>query len=50
MAAAAWKARKLNEILPALQTEFEEALSQGTILELETSGAWINDALEVEHV
>jgi hypothetical protein len=33
---AHWKATQKNEILPALQTRFEQALSQGVLLELET--------------
>lgn len=49
MAAAAWKARKLNEVLPALQSRFEEALNEGVLLELEPGDTlWLNDALEVD--
>jgi methyl coenzyme M reductase alpha subunit len=48
-AAATWKARKLNEVLPRLQEQFEEALNRGTILELEASDvSWLEDMLTVE--
>jgi hypothetical protein len=51
MAAAAWKARKLNEVLPQLQERFEAALNEGTILQLEQSdSSWLNDQLEVDGV
>ena len=43
LAAAQWKARKLNEILPELQAQFEGALNQGVILELESG---MGDSLE----
>jgi len=47
MAAAAWKARKLNEVLPRLQDQFEAALNEGALLEL-TPGdvAWVRDAFD----
>lgn len=49
MAAAAWKARKLNEVLPAVQSKFEAALNDGVIVQLDPSDtAWLNDTLEVD--
>lgn len=49
MAAAAWKARKLNEVLPTLQSKFEAALSDGVVLQLSPGDtAWLNDELEVD--
>jgi hypothetical protein len=43
LAAANWKERKLNEILPQLQIQFEAALQQGEILELESSEITFED-------
>jgi len=38
--------RKLNEILPRLQEEFEDALNRGDVLELEPGSLkWLDDAL-----
>ena len=49
LAAANWKARKLNEILPNLQEQFEQALLEGEVLEL-GPGDWVEDALESDGV
>jgi hypothetical protein len=38
--------RKLNEIMPRVQEQFEAALNEGTVLQLESGDiAWIEDAL-----
>jgi hypothetical protein len=45
--AAHWRARKLNEILPAVQDKFEQSLSAGVLLELETGfGDTLDELLE----
>lgn len=48
-AAATWKARELNKVLPRLQEQFEEALNNGTILRLDDSSntSWLKDMLEI---
>lgn len=35
LAAANWRMRKMNEVLPELQEQFEDALNRGQILSLE---------------
>lgn len=51
VAAAHWKEQKQNELLPLVQAKFEEALANGTLLELEptdgTATEWLT-ALESE--
>lgn len=46
-AASHWRMRKLNEILPKLQEEFERQLNKGRLLELEAhSGTIVDELLE----
>lgn len=41
--------RKLNEVMPRIQEQFEAALNEGTLLELESGDvAWIEDVLSEE--
>lgn len=47
MAAAHWRARKLNNILPVLQDKFERSLNQGVLLELDAGAAsFVDDLVE----
>jgi len=46
LAAAHWKMRQLNRILPRLQDEFEAALNNGRLLQLEAGAtSWVEDIL-----
>lgn len=45
--AASWRIEKLNEVLPRLQDEFEAALSEGKLLELEPGSLdWMRAAID----
>jgi hypothetical protein len=46
LATAHVRAELLNTILPSLQTEFERALNQGQILELESGVDFADELLE----
>lgn len=40
---------RLNEILPALQAEFEEGVNNGVIMELQpTHIAWVKEQIAIE--
>jgi hypothetical protein len=44
--AAAWKEKRLNDILPALQVEFQKTLNSGSLPELEADHEkWVEDAI-----
>lgn len=46
LAATTWRLNKLNEILPKIQAEFEEALARGVVLELQSADtSWLKDLL-----
>ena len=45
LAAAHWKARVKNRVLPALQTKFEAALAEGELLQLTTTAESFVDEL-----
>ena len=44
--AAAWKEKRLNDLLPSLQVEFQRTLNAGNLPELEADyEQWVEDAL-----
>ena len=48
LASQNWREEKLNEILPALQQQFEDGVHAGELLELTADDiAWINNRLEI---